>query len=74
MTAAVNPFRADRPRVSILDDSDRRAAGYDAWSVWLNACYLARRPDKDFGVEARQYMRLAVKVLTEKLAVLEEMK
>ena len=68
MTTGVNPFRADRPRVTAFDDSDRRAAGFDAWSVWINAAHLAQLPDKDFGAEATGYMRKTVEALTAKLA------
>ena len=74
MTTGVNPFRSAKPRVSAFDDSDRRAAGFDAWSVWINAAHLAQLPDKDFGVEAAGYMKKTVEVLTAKLAKLGRMK
>ena len=74
MTAGVNPFRADRPRVTAFDNSDRRAAGYDAWGVWINAAHLVRLPDKDFSAEAIDYMKRTIEVLTAKLARLGRMK
>ena len=67
MSTGVNPFRAGRPRVSVLDDSNRRAAGYDAWGVWLNAVRLVQLPDKDFNAEAKKCLRNAAEVLTAKL-------
>ena len=70
MTAGVNPFRADRPRVTAFDNSDRMAAGYDAWGVWINAAHLVQLPDKDFSAEAIDYMEKAAALLTAKLAKL----
>ena len=67
MTAGVNPFRADRPRVTAFDDADRMTAGFDAWGVWINAARLVQLPDKDFGAEATGYMRKTVEALTAKL-------
>ena len=67
MTAGVNPFRSAKPRVTAFDDSDRMGAGFDAWSLWLNASALAMRPEKDFGVESRSYMKKTIEVLTAKL-------
>ena len=74
MTAGVNPFRADRPRVTAFDDSDRRTVAFDAWGVWINASHLVQLPDKDFNAEAVGYIRKTVEALTAKLARLEERK
>ena len=65
LTAA--EFLARNGRPSIIDEAEMKSADLDAWSMWLSAAQLCKRPDMQLACEARSYMRDAVKVLTERL-------
>ena len=57
-------------RESILDESDRKVAAWDAWRLFMGAARLASLPDKQL-TDAWRDMRRARDMLTARLKVMK---
>ena len=60
-------FKARNGRLSIIDEGKKRAAGLNAWSLYLSAAALSQSSNLELAGQALWYMQDTVELLPRRL-------